>query len=82
GGQDYYLGAVTDQHGRTLRAPLSFLDLDTTYRAEIYRDAKDAHWNNNPQAYEVTQQTVTANTVLELRLAPGGGQAIRFTPVD
>lgn len=80
GGEDYFLGAVTDENGRVLSTPLSFLERDRTYIAQIYRDADDAHWDTNPQAYVVHEREVDANTILELRLAPGGGQAIRFTP--
>ena len=81
-GDDWYLGSITDEVGRTLETPLSFLDRDRTYVAEIYRDAEDADWKTNPTAYEVDEQEVDANTVLTLRLAPGGGQAIRFHPKD
>jgi alpha-glucosidase len=78
GGNDWFLGSVTDENGRTLRTPLSFLDRNRKYIAEIYRDADDADWRTNPEAYAVEKQTVDANTVLTLRLAPGGGEAIRF----
>ncbi|MEM6329632.1 MAG: glycoside hydrolase family 97 protein [Planctomycetota bacterium] len=81
GGGDWFLGAITDEHGRVLPTLLGFLDRGRRYKAEIYRDANDAHWDTNPEAYVVEEQTVDANTVLTLRLAPGGGQAIRFTPL-
>jgi len=77
---EWFLGAVTDEIGRTLQAPLAFLDRDREYVAEVYRDADDANWRDNPTAYVVEQSHVDANTVLQLRLAPGGGQAIRFYP--
>lgn len=80
GGEDWCLGAVTDEQGRTLDTPLTFLDPGKTYVAQIYRDADDAHWWDNPTAYTVEEQDVTADTILTLKLAPGGGQAIRFTP--
>lgn len=79
-GEDWCLGAVTGETGRVLDAPLSFLDRGRTYVAQIYRDGDDAHWDHNPQSYVIEEQEVDANTVLRLRLAPGGGQAIRFTP--
>jgi alpha-glucosidase len=80
-GDDWYLGSVTDETGRTLEAPLTFLDPGRTYLAEIYRDADNADWKTNPAAYTIESRTVDANTVLSLRLAPGGGQAIRFHPI-
>jgi alpha-glucosidase len=82
GGEDWYLGSVTDEVGRTLEAPLSFLDRNQKYIAQIYRDADDADWKTNPTAYKIEEREVDANTVLPLRLAPGGGIAIRFKPAD
>ena len=78
---DWYLGALSDEHGRLLEAPLSFLDPGRTYRAEIYRDGPGAHWRTNPYEMEIEEMLVTSETVLSLRLAAGGGQAVRFTPV-
>lgn len=79
---DWYLGSITDENGRTLKASLSFLDPDKKYVTEIYRDADDADWKTNPLAIDITQFLVDSNTKLELKLAPGGGQAIRFRPAS
>ncbi|MFO7446885.1 MAG: glycoside hydrolase family 97 protein [Ignavibacteriaceae bacterium] len=78
---NWYLGSMTDEEGRLLEVPLSFLDPGKKYTAEIYRDGLKADWITNPLDYEIIEQTVDISTVLELRLAAGGGQAIRFTPV-
>ncbi len=80
--QQWFLGAITDECGRSLETPLTFLDQNRIYIAEIYRDADDADWVSNPTAYVVNKMEVDANTILNLRLAPGGGQAIRFYPKD
>lgn len=80
GGDDWYLGAITDEQARSLRVPLSFLEPDKDYVAEIYRDAEDAHWHHHPYGYEIEQKTVNIDSKLELRLAAGGGTAIRFRP--
>ncbi len=77
---DWYLGSVTDEQARELETPLTFLQPGVKYTAQIYRDADDADWQTNPTAYTIDQQEVDAETVLTLKLAPGGGQAIRFTP--
>lgn len=77
----WFLGAITDEEPRALKAPLSFLDPGRRYRAEIYRDAAGAHWKTNREAIEILTQEVTAGDTLDLRLAPGGGQAIRFVPL-
>ena len=78
GSEDWYLGAVTDEEGRTLSVPLDFLHGGRRYVAEVYRDADDAHWETNPEALTLDEGLVDAATVLPLRLAPGGGLAARF----
>jgi alpha-glucosidase len=79
---DWYLGALTDQHGRLLSVPLSFLDAGRRYRAEIYRDGDGAHWRDAPFEFVVETREVGSADVLMLRLAAGGGQAVRFVPVE
>ena len=78
---DWYLGSLSDENSRLLFATLDFLDPDKTWKAQIYRDGTDADWDKNPYDIVIEEITVNHNTVLPLRLAPGGGQAIRFTPV-
>jgi alpha-glucosidase len=78
---DWYLGSVTDEEGRVLEAPLGFLDPGVKYEAQIYRDGDGADWKTNPYPVAVERRTVDAFTVLKLKLAPGGGQAIRFARI-
>ena len=75
---DWYLGSVTDENPRSLSVSLSFLDPGRRYRAEVYRDAPDADWKTNREAIVIEARDVTAADTLTLKLAPGGGQAIRF----
>lgn len=75
---NWYLGAITDEEARELSAPLSFLDPGRTYTAQIYRDGDKAHWKHAPQDIVIEERAVTSTDTLTLRLAPGGGQAIRF----
>jgi alpha-glucosidase len=78
GGKDWYLGAVTDGNARTLEAPLSFLDKGRTYIAQIYRDGPNADWQADQKDIVIEERKVTRGDTLQLRMAPGGGQAIRF----
>ena len=78
GGDNWYLGALTDEDGRTLSVPLSFLEQGRRYTAQIYRDGDQAHWKTAPQDIVIEERTVTRADTLALKLAPGGGQAIRF----
>lgn len=80
GGSTWFVGAVTDQEGRTLDLPLTFLTPGREYLAERYADGPDAHWLDNPLPVTITRRTVTSTTRLQLVLAPGGGQAIRIRP--
>jgi alpha-glucosidase len=49
--------------------------------AEIYRDGDAADYRNEHRFDLVTEtKTVSAKDVLQLKLAPGGGQAIRLSP--
>ncbi|MDE5567570.1 MAG: glycoside hydrolase family 97 C-terminal domain-containing protein, partial [Muribaculaceae bacterium] len=75
---DWYLGAATDEDARELDVKLDFLEPDAEYTAQIYADAPDADWEKNPTAYTVSEQTVKSTDTLPLKLAAGGGTAIRF----
>jgi alpha-glucosidase len=78
---DWYLGAVTDGEGRTLSVPLDFLDQGKQYVAEIYRDGAAADYRNAHRFdLVIEKKTVSARDTLQLKMAPGGGQAIRFIP--
>ncbi len=77
---DWFLGAITDEQGRTFTVPLSFLTPGRKYTAEIYADGPGANWATNPLPVTISKKTVDAGTNLSVVLAPGGGQAIRFTP--
>ncbi|WP_179120134.1 glycoside hydrolase family 97 protein [Streptomyces tsukubensis] len=78
-GDTWYLGAITDENERTLRIPLRFLG-PGSHEAEIYRDADDTDWHDNPLPIDILTRTVRSSTVLTLRLVAGGGTAIRFRP--
>ena len=78
--EDWYLGSITDENGRYLEANLSFLEPNRQYVAEIYRDGDDADWEKNPYAITIERKLVTSRMRLPLRLAPGGGTAIRLRP--
>src|SRR5881394_3160753 len=78
---DWFLGGITDEEGRTFNVPLNFLTPGRRYTAEIYADGPGANWATNPLPVSISKRTVDSGTNLSLVLAPGGGQAIRFTPV-
>ncbi|EMR4108728.1 TPA: glycoside hydrolase family 97 protein [Stenotrophomonas maltophilia] len=79
--RDWFLGSITDEHGRVLPVSLGFLEPGVRYRAEIYRDGEGADFRSNPFGFLRETREVTSADALTLVLAPGGGQAIRFTPL-
>jgi len=81
GTHDWYVGCTAGADGHTSKLNLDFLEPGKTYIATVYADAKDAHWETNPQAYTIQKGTVTAKTRLNLRAASGGGYAISIREV-
>ncbi len=77
-GNDWYLGAVTDEQARTIDIKLDFLEPGKVFEAHIYRDGDKAEWKNNPYDIKIEQRIVTAKDTLSLKLATSGGTAIRF----
>lgn len=80
GTPDWYIGAVTDENSRSSTILLDFLDKGTKYVATIYKDADNADWKGNPEAYQISKYLVDADTKLNLKLAKGGGAAISIKP--
>jgi alpha-glucosidase len=78
GSPNWFLGAVGDEQERHFDVPLSFLDPGRRYRAEIYRDGDDADYRTNPRSIVIEQRTVTSKDRMAMRIAPGGGAAVRF----
>jgi len=80
GKNNWFLGATSDEQPRNFNTSLGFLDTDKKYLATIYRDADNAHWKENPEAYVIEKFIVDSKTQLKLKLATGGGTAISFVP--
>jgi len=73
---DWYLGSITNENARELEIDLSFLSPEKKYLAQIYADSDESNYKTNPTAHSISEMEVTANQ--KLKLAAGGGQAIRF----
>jgi hypothetical protein len=80
--EKWFLGAITDENARKSEIKLDFLTKGKKYKAIIYEDAKDADWKNNPIAYKISAVEVTSKSKINLNLAPGGGTAISFEPIN
>ena len=77
---DWFVGGITDENSRSFTVNTDFLSKNKRYQVAIYRDADDAHWQNNPEAYTIEKQTISGseNKSLTIKMAPGGGFAISF----
>jgi len=80
GKDSWFLGAISDENARNFTESFNFLDADKKYVATIYRDADNADWKNNPEAYVIEKFVVDSKTNLKLKLAPGGGTAVSLVP--
>jgi alpha-glucosidase len=78
-GSDWFAGAITNHSERLIDIPLSFLD-EAKYVAEIYSDAVDV--NVEPNHLQQQNKEVTNKDILSVRLAAGGGVAIRLRKMN
>lgn len=81
GTNNWFVGCTADENGHVSNLSLDFLDADKKYVATVYSDAKDAHYEHNPQAYTIRKGIVTNKSKLSLKAAPGGGYAISIMEV-
>jgi len=75
---DWYLGSLTNEVPRDFELPLSFLDAGVSYEATVYGDEGGISWKDNPNEVAISRRTVGSTDTLSLKLAPGGGAAVRF----
>jgi hypothetical protein len=76
GGENWFVGGITNEKPRTIDIDFSYLDAGKTYSARIYKDGENAHWDKNPTALAIEEIEVTSASKLSLDLAAGGGFAI------
>ena len=78
-GNEWFLGSMTNWDAREIDLPLTFLGAGL-YSAEIYADADDA--DRYPKGVRVVRQVVDRTKHLKVKLAEGGGYAVRFVPTQ
>jgi alpha-glucosidase len=81
-GDDWYMGGVTDEKERTLDLSLDFLDPGKTYVAEIYRDGDDGGIDGDRHAIAIETREARRGDAWSIRIAAGGGFAVRFKAPD
>jgi alpha-glucosidase len=78
-GREWFVGSITGWQPREVDLPLEFLGRGE-FIADIYSDAPDA--GANPKHTAIEQKRVNATTLLHVKMAPGGGQAIHIRPAQ
>ncbi len=80
-GDRWFLGSITDESAREFDIALDFLDSGKTYKAIIYADTPNSHWEENPTAIGISEMEVTSDQTIKLNLVESGGAAISFEPI-
>lgn len=80
GGEDWYVGGVTDEAAREFTVDFAFLPTGKRYAATIWRDGAAGGIGDDPFAITVETKTVTAATKWPVHMAAGGGFAIALSP--
>jgi alpha-glucosidase len=78
-GKDWFIGSITNWDERSVKVPLSFLS-EGRFVAEIYADAPEAATEATHTTF--TKQPVDRNTVLDVHMVSGGGNAIWIHPAN
>jgi alpha-glucosidase len=77
-GEDWYVGAITNQDERVLELPTTFLK-PGKYHIEAIVDGINA--GTRAEDYLKSDQDISSGDLLKLKLAAGGGWVARITPV-
>ena len=80
--ENWFVGRTNDEEKRTSSIEFDFLEKGKDYIATVYKDAKDAHWETNPKAYEITKYKVNNKSKLSVDCVPGGGYAISIMEAE
>jgi alpha-glucosidase len=75
---DWYIGGVTDEMARDAVVRLDFLTEGKRFTATIYRDGPTAEAGPKGKDMVVETRTVRRGDTISVRMAPGGGFAIRL----
>jgi hypothetical protein len=73
---NWFVGGIADENGRTQKLSFDFLEEGKTYKAKIYKDGPNAHWDDNPLDYQIETMEIDKNSELTINVASGGGFAI------
>ncbi len=78
-GNEWHIGAITNDDARTLDLPTDFLK-PGRYQIEIIEDGVNA--GTAATDYKLSRRRLNAGEILKLTMAPGGGWLARITPEE
>lgn len=77
--ENWFVGGVTNEDAFDARVDLKFLPAGQEFKATIWRDADDADFRTETRHKVVAEtRVVTSKDFLQIRMAPGGGFAVRL----
>ncbi len=77
-GNDWFVGAITNNDARELNLSLDFLQYGQEYEATIFRDDPAANIRTHVAIQKIK---VNSTTILHVKLLASGGQAIELKPI-
>jgi hypothetical protein len=77
-GNDWFVGTLTNNDGRTVKLSFDFLQKGKKYVASIYSDDDTV---NTKTKVKVEQKQIDSTTIMDVELKPSGGQAIWISPL-
>ncbi|WP_276302624.1 glycoside hydrolase family 97 catalytic domain-containing protein [Halorussus lipolyticus] len=82
-GDEWYVGAMTDDTSRDLSVSLDFLSSQSDgWAVTEYTDAPGTDVDNNPTEVTINDFLVSAGDTLQISMGAGGGTAMRLRPAD
>jgi len=76
GTNNWFIGGITNEDKRIQNIKFDFLEKERKYKATIYKDGLNAHWNDNPKDYAIEEIIIDNTMILDVQMAAGGGFAI------
>jgi alpha-glucosidase len=78
-GEEWYIGAITNQDERNLELPTDFLKKGK-YKIEAIEDGMNA--NSRAEDYKKTEKIIQSGDILNLKLSKGGGWTGILSPIE
>ena len=79
---NWFVGNSNGNQSRIATVDFSFLNPTQQYTATIYKDAKNADYLTNPQAYKIETRKINSKTKLKIKTVAAGGFGISVVPLD